>query len=79
MQALKQQYTDSEIIEYVTNHVDGFEYAQLQTGISKFKLENLLRANDFEYCEYCWEWKPVWSVYFDWQICQQCDESEDME
>lgn len=40
-------------IEIVKSYPDGFNFAQLQTGLNKFQLNELLQKNGFEFCFEC--------------------------
>jgi translation initiation factor 2 beta subunit (eIF-2beta)/eIF-5 len=64
--------TDNEILDYVRNHVDGFTYCQLQTGISKNELLRLLDTYGFEQCDNCVAWEEGLHPCRNMYLCSDC-------
>lgn len=64
-----------KIIELVKENLDGFNYAQLQSGIDRFELIQILEEEEFESCGHCGRWVPEDSMYYDYfffRVCEDC-------
>lgn len=70
MSDVSMKWDDREVLKTVEDHEDGFEYAQLQHGIRKWDLIELLHRHGFEECESCGRWSR--EITEGW--CESCNE-----
>nr|BDD47020.1 hypothetical protein 15 [Balneolaceae bacterium] len=71
-------YSLEELLRLVASNRDGFDFAQLQTGINRHELTEILEDNDFIQCNECLSWQPFENyenASFDgFDNCKSCED-----
>lgn len=55
--------SQAEIVRVVEQYPDGFDFAQLQFGLNRWQLNEILKEAGFEICPCCgnYTWKYSWN------------------
>lgn len=68
---MNSNFTTEQILQFVKDF--DFDYCQLQTGLNKFELTEILEeSEDFFQCWYCHEWKHVLFHSDEPDECDRC-------